>query len=53
MCLQMMKDDEQAYQKILARMDKFLTENRDRVLFGFVKLPAEPKTNQQDFYQED
>ena len=49
MCLQMMKDDEQAYQKILARMDKFLTENRDRVLFGFAKLPTEPKINQQDF----
>lgn len=53
MCLQMMKDDEQAYQKILARMDKFLTENRDRVLFGFAELPTEPKTNQQDFHHGD
>lgn len=49
MCLQMMKDDEQAYQKILARMDKFLTENRDRVLFGFTEPPTEPKPTNKIF----
>lgn len=47
MLLQRMKNDEQYNQNILAWLDKYLTENRDRKLFGLPELPVEPKQVQE------
>lgn len=50
MYLQKMRQDEYAYQKILASLDKYLTENRDRVLFGLPeKEPQENNSSEQGF----
>jgi large subunit ribosomal protein L7/L12 len=39
--LQMMEEDEQTRQKIMARLDKFLTRTQDRVVFGLEPLIGE------------
>ncbi|KDN24272.1 putative mobilization protein (MobS-like) (plasmid) [Moraxella bovoculi 237] len=48
MYLQRMKNDEQYNQNILQALDRYLTENRDRKLFGLSELPVEPKQVQQE-----
>ncbi|WP_416190426.1 mobilization protein [Neisseria sp. CCUG17229] len=56
MLLQRMKNDEQYNQNILAWLDKYLIENRDRKLFGLPKSPVETKptqkpiTSHQDYF---
>lgn len=47
MYLQRMKNDEQYNQNILQALDRYLTVNRDRVLFGLPELPVEPKQVQE------
>lgn len=47
MYLQRMKNDEQYKQNILQALDRYLTENRDRKLFGLSELLVEPKLVQE------
>lgn len=44
MLLQRMKNDEQYNQNILAWLDKYLTENRDRKLFELTEIQEQKKS---------